>query len=253
MATTHNDIRIGSWLASLRPADLPAVWKLRDRTGLKMATAEGLYWLCPDTDSHTLQNSLPQAEWWLVEQNHEGLPVLRSRRQLLPSRKLPELTWQSLQDLVPISLPAASYPGRCPAPVQIQLVRSSEYRPSSALMCSLDSWLVFVESNLKINFSHCQYAASSDGNVLVIGTPLPALLCQRFVLESGLAIQAGWRWSPQVTSKVIRERLDLESGQFAILFPDRPAEVIEPDQFVPATRQSVRRTLRQVTDEGNLS
>jgi hypothetical protein len=76
----------------------------------------------------------------------------------------------------------------------------------------------------------------------VRGQPLPPLSGERFVECEGVAIPAGWHWSPNVEAVVLRELLCLTAGDVALLHVSGDYELVAAANFVQATRSAVRHT-----------
>ena len=81
---------------------------------------------------------------------------------------------------------------------------------------------------------------ASDGRVAVCGQPLPPLPGQRWVEREGIAVPAGWHWSPPVEATVVRAVFGLQAGDFALWQTDGTWQRIRAADFLPAGRAAVR-------------
>ena len=99
-----------------------------------------------------------------------------------------------------------------------------------------------VEARLK----GLSFAASSDGQVLVWGDPLPSVQGAYFVLDEGLALPLGWELSLPVGGEVVRKALALDEGEFAVMHDDRQIDRLCRDDFLALTRSAVRLTVERL-------
>ena len=76
--------------------------------------------------------------------------------------------------------------------------------------------------------------------MIVRGEPLPPLPGQRWVDREGIAVPAGWRWSPPVEAAIVRAVFGLEPGDFALWQTDGTWQRIRAADFTPASRAAVR-------------
>jgi hypothetical protein len=63
---------------------------------------------------------------------------------------------------------------------------------------------------------------------------------ERFVERNGVAVLAGWTWTPQVDVAVVREVLGLGVGDVALWWPDNACEIVRGEQLLAATRSAIR-------------
>ncbi|HVW35796.1 MAG TPA: hypothetical protein VHB99_00775, partial [Pirellulales bacterium] len=75
--------------------------------------------------------------------------------------------------------------------------------------------------------------------------PLAPLGGVQYVEESGIAVPAGWHWSPAVEAAVVRAALGLEPGDSALWFADGSWQKIAADDWVRATRSAARFSLQE--------
>jgi hypothetical protein len=84
------------------------------------------------------------------------------------------------------------------------------------------------------------FAVSSDGLILVQGTPLPPLPGAQFWLEEGICVPAGFGWQPEVDAVTVRQILHLQKDETAVLRADDSWDSVAADAWVKCTRSAVR-------------
>lgn len=177
---------------------------------------------------------------------YERLPPDRLRRldERIPSRQLPSLSWQPLSTWLRAELPAAALPGNEPAVVELRLVRSAGEREPELLLTGLAEFQRFVEQAAWVRLERWRFAADASGRVLVRGTPLPPLPGKRFALNEGVAVPAGFGWSPAVSAGVVARRLGASDEALVLWNEDGTLSRLHREQFVPVTRSAVAATQR---------
>ena len=120
----------------------------------------------------------------------------------------------------------------------------------NVMVLDASTWSDYAIRAAEIRLSRWTYALSEDGTVVVRGVPLPALNGRRFVEQSGIAIPAGHRCDPPLDAKIIRKVLGLADDEFALLSSEGGWDRIRDDQFVQATRSSIRLSLQRRGGDG---
>lgn len=229
------------WALCLMHADAASLASLRLVPGIEVAEARQEVWLRghPADEALTARLlALPATD------RFERLPPDRLRRvnERIPSGQLPNLSWQPLAAWLRVELPAAALPGNEPAPVALQLVRSADEREPELLLTNLAEFRRFVEQAALVRLERWRFAASDDGRVLVRGTPLPPLPGKRFVLHDGVAVPAGFGWSPAVSAGVVARRFGASEEALVLWDEDGSIRRLHREQFMPVTRSAVAMT-----------
>ncbi len=159
-----------------------------------------------------------------------------------PKNRLPGGPWVSLPKWLALELPPAGLAGRSEQRTPMVLVRSSRPETASVLLTSIDRWEAYAIQAPQVRLDRWQFAVAEDGRVVVRGEPLPPLPGERWVDREGIAVPAGWRWSPPVEAAIVRAVFGLEPGDLALWQTDGTWQRIRAADFMPASRAAVRAT-----------
>lgn len=237
------------WAVQLRRSEVAAAVVLRQIAGLEMADIEGFVWIRGgELDDQTAQQvrCLPVVETYDLWP--DGQLVIRGQR--VPTGRLPVANWIAIRSWFELELPRVGWPGRLSNRISLRLVRSIEVNEANLLLTSVAEWLAFGTKAPEIRLERLRFATCEDGRVLIEGQPLPALRGSRFVCSHGVAAPAGWRWEPAVDATIVADVLQLAEGDVALLCTDASSftvEVVGREQFVRASRSSIRATAEAVT------
>lgn len=232
------------WAVRLARNDAKAAGRLRRWPGVMVCEHEGDIWLSGDRLDEALDlllRSLPGAERFTVGGGNELVPA----DHRVPHGHLPEGEWQSLLDWITVDLPSARFGGELSRRVPLTLVRTSAVEEPSILLTVLPEWHDYAASAPQVRLGCWQFAVSDDKRVVVRGRPLPSLRGERFVEHGGVAIPAGWSWSPAIDAADVARLLGLEPHDLALLHVDGSWERIPSDQFVRAARSAVRLSIQE--------
>lgn len=128
-------------------------------------------------------------------------------------------------------------------PLNLRLVREDRPRAAAALCCSLSdlgSWADRATSRQLRELG----AVYSGHDVLIRGERLPPLPVAARYWGRSVLIPLGFRTEPEATEGVLREALNLQPEEIALL-ANRGFEVIDARLFQPLTRAGVRLALRE--------
>ena len=167
----------------------------------------------------------------------------------VPLGVIPDIKWQPIREWFRPSLPTACWPANLPRRIPVRLVRSSLERECKMLMTSLRHWKLWTERAAAVRLKRLRFAVRTDAQVIIHGCPLPAIPGIRLSVDDGIAVPAGWAWSPAVEAAVLREKLELQRGDVALLLSSDHRERVAADEFVDATRAAVRTTYEEFGGE----
>jgi MoxR-vWA-beta-propeller ternary system domain bpX2 len=231
----------GPWAVLLPQESLPALGPLRRVSGVTACERREGVWLqgpAADVELEAALRALPGGRRYTVLA--DGQLVAAGTR--VPHGYLPEGPWLPLPEWFGVRLDPASLAGRPGPGILLQLVPSSKFREAAVLLTTLDAWSAYAGTAPQIRLDRWSFALSDAGEVIVRGTPLPPIRGLAFVESEGIAVPAGWTWTPLVDAAVLRDLLGLEPGDLALLRPDGPWDRLPADVFVRATRSAVRLT-----------
>lgn len=232
------------WVVRIDKGEVESLAKLRLAQGAEVCEQEQEVWVRGESLDEPLARLLrrhPHARrhWVLADDQ------LVSPGKSVPRGYLPGGPWIPLRDWLTIRLPAAVPAERIGARVPVRMVRSAEQRQASVLVTDVFQWQTYGSCAPQVRLERWHFAAAAERRVVVRGCPLPPLPGQRYVEEEGVAVPAGWMWSPPVEAAVMRELLALEGLDLALLHHDATWERIPSGQFVRATRSAIRQTARE--------
>ncbi len=168
------------------------------------------------------------------------------QKNLTPVGKLPDLDWKPIADFVPIALPKSALPAVTQAQVPLQLVRSEATKPSAALLLNWIDWAGWMETAPMARFESLHYAASENGEVLVIGAPLPPLPGQEYWAEDLVFLPLGFDLELPAMRLLLKPRCNADEQAILLFYEDGSFQKIEKTKFIPATRGGIRRSSRSI-------
>jgi hypothetical protein len=216
--------------------------RVRPTTGLEILEQADSLWLrgCSRDDELDRQLRLiPGGRRFCVMADGQTVPA----GKLVPLGRLPEGTWTPLAEWLELALPAAiaAPPPRIP-PQPLRLVPTGQMREPALLETSLAEWCRYVETAPQWRIDCWTFAATADGQVIVRGLPLPPLPGLQWVVEEGVALPAGYEWSPPVDALTLQQALGLAAGELALLRPDGSWDRVAADDWTRASRSAARAT-----------
>lgn len=232
---------ISAWALTLPVTSADALVPLRLCAGVEIGAQDGLLWLRGQACDPALANrlaALPASRRyaWL-----EG-DRLQPRGSYLATDRLPAVTWQPLSAWLRVSLPVATLPGATDRKARLALVPSSVSQQANAIHTDLETWAAWARQAPLVRLKSLRFAASTDGSVLILGTPPPSLPGQALVEKHGIVIPAGLEWAPQISAVSLRRLLG--AGPEAVVYwDDRGVRLLGVELFVAASRASARATL----------
>jgi hypothetical protein len=124
----------------------------------------------------------------------------------------------------------------------LRLARCTDEREAELLLTRLDLFARFAAMAPQVRLDRLQFAADEAGDVLVRGRPLPPLPGRRFVLQSGVAVPAGFCWQPAVDADVVARCFGASGSALVVWYEDGTLTRLHGEQFAQATRSAVRAT-----------
>lgn len=243
MGTNAQLDRVTDWVAELRPTDLIRVAPLRLEQGVEGASDpdEELLWFRGEKISNAVL-SLPFLCLYRIEdeESRRLFPVDSE----LPSKVLPrDLTWVPLSEMIVPGEVSPTPPVTRPVqPAPLQLVRGGNPEIPNLLRTSRTVWKDYAVTAPKIRLDRLHFAVS-PGEVFVRGMPLPPISGQMYFERDGIALPAGFRFSPDAAPGIVAASFGLGPREIAIFSPNGIVEKIGAEMFLPATRESVRLSL----------
>lgn len=215
---------------------------LRLASGITVFDGPDALWLRGDGPSPPLRQallSLPDGDFFEVD----ALGHCRRPGTHLPAARLPNGLWQPLRLLCAVTLPTAAFAASTPAPLTLSLRRSEVVRDEpNALLVSLRDLLAWVDHAANVRMQHLRMAVREDGKALLVGVPLPPLAGQAFVVAAGVAVPAGFTFSPACSPELVAHRLGLQPLDLAVFEASGACSRIEASSFVALSRSAVRLT-----------
>ena len=237
------------WAICLDRRDVSAAGRLRQVAGVEVYEEAEAVWLRGPQLGEALQ-------WQLAAVAGARRFSVLPDGQLLPSGArvprgwLPRGPWTALSRWMGLECPPALLAGRDEATVARVLVRSERMEEASLLLTQFDLWAAYAVDSPQVRLDRWRFAVAAGGRAAVHGRPLPPLPGQRWVEQEGIAVPAGWTWTPAVEAALLRQIFGLAEGDVALWHADGEWERIAADEFVRATRAAVRETgMRMTNDE----
>lgn len=169
--------------------------------------------------------------------------------ETVPCDRLLDGNWRRIDEALSPELPVAGFATRHELSVAWRLLRDDEPHEASVLKTDWSTWRDYALNAPLVRLNRLTYAASSDGRALIRGVPLPPLPGQYYCEQHGIAVPAGWRLAPKVGSRTLRDIWKLNDDDFVLCEANGSYALIPDDQFVAATRSSIRLTDAAMTSQ----
>jgi hypothetical protein len=234
------------WAASLprlRSGEAVRLWTVPD---IEVCLIGDLLWLRGPAWEETLDQAL-RAMLGCERYAVDDAGLIAPRGDALPVAELPAGPWTLLREYFRLQLPPRKFAAPLPAPAPLTLAPCHAPQPANLLLASLATWQLYVESAPAVRLKLWSFAVREGRRVAVRGVPLPPLPGVACIEVEGVAVPAGWTWSPPLEAAVVRTLLGLAAGDVALLQPDGSYEVIAGEDFVAATRSAVRLSAKEGT------
>jgi hypothetical protein len=235
------------WVICLARSDLNSLAPLRLLAGVDVAELGQMIWLRGRLADDALALKLAALP---ASGRYDLLPPnqLRQNGQRVPCGYLPEVTWQPLSRWLQVESPVPALPGNVPAALQLRLVRSNREQPAEMLLTTVEIFKQYVLDAARVRLDRLHFAADSQGNLLVRGTPLPSLPGRRYALHQGVAVPAGFAWAPPVGVEVLARAFGVSGDTVALWHEDGTLTRLHGEQFMPVTRSAVLATEKSLAE-----
>ena len=231
----------GAWAIRLDRSGAAKAGPLRQRPGIEVLQTDDAVWLRGRHLDDELEKALrcvPGARRFTVFPDGQ----LVAAGTQVPKGHLPDGRWTPISAWLGVELWPACLAGKVEGRVPLRLVRSGAARDSNVLWTTTSAWGRWAVTAPQVRLDRLGFAVSDCGDVVVRGTPLPPIPGRPFVESAGVAVEAGWEWSPRLEADVLAEALGLASGDLALVQHDGSWEHLPAEAFVQATRSAVRLT-----------
>lgn len=165
--------------------------------------------------------------------------------QSLPWGKLPEGPWRPLAELLVPLAPPASFPGELRNRALLEIQRSAapaaHATPATLLMLPAADWYAYAHTAPALRLERLSFVLNeAQGQVLVLGEPLPPLPGRRYYFHGPAAIPCGHAPFPALQPATLATWLRLAEGETALFDEDGTYARISADHWRPASRSTVR-------------
>ncbi|UOQ70446.1 hypothetical protein [Hymenobacter cellulosilyticus] len=225
----------------LASADRATLGHVRTVPGLRVTETAGQLWVrgLPATDELPLPlRALPATAAYSVDAQERLFPP----GTRTPTGLLPQGTWQPIAEFMPLELPTAALPARAAPSYRVRLLPSGRAEAGAALLTTLPEWLAYAETAPEIRLRGLRFAVSGEGQVLVLGTPLPPVMGQEYWQQHGLLLPAGFDLEAPLLAPLLARKLNPTADGVVLFGADGRWEQILAEDLVPVTRSAVRLT-----------
>jgi hypothetical protein len=234
-----------AWAVLLPRASALAAGALRLRGDVRVREADDSVWLRGDRLTEELDlelRKLPGARRHTVDADDRYTEV----DHRIPAGSLPDDGWVPLSTwLAPAPQPAA-LAGELRRRATLRIVRADTEHPASVLLTTIDAWAAYAATAPSVRLRPLRFAVCADGRTVVHGTPLPPMPGRRYAERDGIALPAGFTFSPAVEPAALRDLLASQPGDLALFAEDGTYEHLASENFTRATRAAARATLEAV-------
>lgn len=225
----------------LAMSDFESLGTVRTVDGIRACEHEGKIWLrgIPElAKADRRVRILPAEKTFLLGEQDLLFPIGGTT----PEGKLPSTHWKSISDFVKVENPVSAMPGHVRAQLPFRLERSEQTQSGEALRISLEAWKVYADVAPLHRLQALKFAANAEGEVLVMGVPLPAIPGKEYWMQDLMLIPGGYDLEYTTLSAQVSERLNPLKDSVVVLHEDGSWEKIGWEQFVSASRSAIRLT-----------
>ena len=188
---------------------------------------------------------LPAAATYRLGAEDQLFPAGRTT----PVSRLPAgLSWLTLREQLPLTLPPAALPGRLPDPAPLRLVPLPAAAPGTALLTTLAAWLHYADTAPEVRLLPLRFAVAGPARVLVLGAPLPPLPGRELWQHGPLLLPSGLGFESELVATLVTRQLNLAGTELLLFGAEGGWERIPEANLVPATRAAVRLTTKSFSN-----
>lgn len=233
-----------TWALSLRRSEASVLSKLYGVPDVQVGEAGDIVWVrgaSTDSEVETLLERVPTSRLYEIVDDDR----LKPRGRLLPTTRLPRVSWVPLHDWLIVRVPTAALPGEVSPDAELRLALDPKARLPSAseelLLCRIEAFREFLLWGPAHRLAPLRFVVNEAwGRALVRGEPLPSIPGERYVSEGGIAVPAGRWWTPAVSPGVVRTWLGTREDTLVLWRADGTIAEIPEDAFVTASRRAGR-------------
>jgi hypothetical protein len=235
------------WAACFPRSSLHAALPLRLRSGLKACEISGTIWLTgsdsfEEVDPHLRR--IPDVLRYTIAADNRITRV----DHRIPQGTLPIVMWSAFSSIAELHPQPAALPADLKLTVPVRLIRSSYQEQPSAMLVPIQAWSAYASTAPMIRLAPLRFAVRADGNVLILGSPLPPLAGVYLIDRAGLLLPCGYIWEPNLEPEIVRRSMNLAAKDLALFNLDGSYEWIPAESAVAASRGGARRSLASLNE-----
>ena len=220
--------------------DIDALGAVRCFSGLYVAVKENDIWLkCKDESlaDNILILQLPvQRTFFIDEHNYLFLPGTST-----PVAVLEISEWVSIKSFISIEIPVAAMTAKVRSTIPVKIVASTNEREANAILTTLDVWKSYAEHAPLVRLQSLKFAVSENGDVFIIGNPLPPVPGKAYWINNKIALPCGYDLEWTFLADAIEKKLTT-AGELILFNENGELQKIPDSYFVRSTRSAIRLT-----------
>lgn len=229
---------MSAWAVRMARADAAGAAGLRRRPDVRVCDQGEWVWVRGEGTGEDGGVALARLRGERYEVDAHGR--VRPTGMRIPTGHLPAGTWVAAREYFRVKAQTAAMPAAVGETVALRLVRAEHVEEAGAVLTTVERWAAYAGTAPEVRLRRLEFAVSERGDVLVRGTPLPAVVGVMCVEKDGVVVQCGWRWEPAVDAATVRRVLALQEGEVALMREDGEWERLRGEHFVAASRSAAR-------------
>jgi hypothetical protein len=228
-------------LIKLSLADKETLGSVRTISGLQVAMDGEWIWLrvkeAKENTSLALRQ-LPAIHSYEMDEQEKLFPA----GGLTPVGRLKKLSWIPVKQFIEVKLPTSAIPGNLTQRYAVSMVTSTRLQEGQALITTLSLWKEYAHAAPEVRLGRLRFALSAHNEVLIMGSPLPAIPGKEYWMQEGMLLPAGFDFDIPWLAPLIAGKLNPLKDSIIKFNEDSSWAKIPKDAFMPATRSAVRLT-----------